>query len=321
MSTGWSWFVIALAALNILGCVWLLWWTSKRRPGDPRPEETSHYWDVDITEYNKPMPRWWIQGFYIAIAFGIGYLVWYGGLGSYAGLSGWSSAREHALDRKAWNATLAETFRPYDGQPVDRLAADPAAVELGRSIFANTCATCHGSSAQGAIGYPNLADDIWHWGGAPEQVLQTVLDGRDGVMPEWGKVLTGMGGDNAVDHVIAYVQVLGTPDRSLYNNYAATRGKKLYDGVCVACHGVEGKGNLAMGAPDLTDDYWMYGNSRASLRETIANGRHGVMPAHRELLGDTRARLVASYVWSLSNKAAPDAATATTAAGATKGAQ
>ncbi|MFD0737853.1 cytochrome-c oxidase, cbb3-type subunit III [Lysobacter koreensis] len=305
MSATWSWYVIALLALNILGIAWLLWWTARRRPGDPKPEDTSHYWDEDITEYNKPMPRWWINGFYLAIAFGIGYLFWYGGLGTYQGYSQWSSAREHERDKAARNATLAETFRAYDGAPIPQLAADPAARALGQSIFANTCATCHGSSAQGAIGYPNLADDIWHWGGEPERILQTVMDGREGVMPEWGKVLTGIGGDNAVDYVIAYVRTLAAPGKSLQNDYLASTGKKLYDGVCVACHGVDGKGNTELGAPDLTDDYWLHGSSTASLRETIVNGRHGVMPAHAELLGETRARLVAAYVWSLSNRPAP----------------
>ncbi len=315
MSTGWSWYIIALAALNLLGVAWLLWWTAKRRPGDPGPEETSHYWDEDITEYNKPMPRWWIQGFYIAIAFSIVYLAWYGGLGKYAGISGWSSQQEHARDKAASDANLAETFRPYDGQPIDRLAANPEALKLGRSIFANTCATCHGSSGQGAIGYPNLTDDIWHWGGAPDRILQTVLDGREGVMPEWGPVLTSMGGPNAVDYTVAYVRALGTPGQSVQNDYLAAQGKKLYDGVCVACHGIDGKGNQELGAPDLTDKYWMYGNSKESLRQTIAQGRHGVMPAHRELLGETRARLVAAYVWSLSHK--PGSRPASTPAPAT----
>ena len=301
MSTSWSWYVIALAALNLVGVSWLLWWTAKRRPGDPKPEETSHYWDGDITEYNKPMPRWWIQGFYLGIVFGIGYLIWYGGLGDFPGVSGWSSQEEHARDKMARDATLAETFRPYDDKAVDVLAGDPVAVTLGRSIFANTCATCHGSSAQGAIGYPNLTDDIWHWGGEPQTILDTILDGREGIMPEWGKVLTGMGGDNAVDYVIAYVRTLASGDPSVRNDFMAARGKKLYDGVCVACHGVEGKGNQALGAPDLTDSYWMYGDSKESLYQTIAHGRHGVMPAHRELLGETRSRLVAAYVWSLSN--------------------
>ena len=311
MSSGWSAFVIALAAFNILGCAWLLWWTSKRRPGDPKPEDTSHYWDGDITEYNKPMPRWWINGFYLAIAFGIGYLFWYGGLGSHPGISGWSSQGEHALDKVSADARLEETFRPYRDQPLPVLARDPQALALGRSIFANTCATCHGSSAQGAIGYPNLTDDIWHWGGTPERVLQTVLDGREGVMPPWGQVLTGMGGDNAVDYVVAYVRSLGDPAR-MRNNFMAAQGRQLYDGVCVACHGVDGKGNAEMGAPDLTDGYWLYGSSREALRQTIIDGRHGSMPAHRGLLGETRSRLVAAWVWSLSNPQS-------TAAGASAG--
>ncbi len=304
MSSGWSAFVIALAAFNILGCAWLLWWTSKRRPGDPKPEDTSHYWDGDITEYNKPMPRWWINLFYITVVFAIGYMVYYPGLGAVAGTAKWTSAKEHDADKAKEDKKLALTFGKYDGQSIDALAADPQALKLGKAIFANNCATCHGSAAQGAIGYPNLADDIWHWGGAPDQVLATVLDGREGVMPEWGKVLTGMGGPNAVDYVTAYVRSLGQDRATARNDFSAAQGKALYEGVCVACHGVGGKGNTEMGAPDLSDDYWLYGGSRAAIRASIANGRHGSMPAHRELLGETRARLVAAYVWSLSNQAA-----------------
>ena len=314
IASGWSWFVIALSALNIFGLVWLLWYTAKRRPGDPKPEDTSHYWDGDITEYNKPMPRWWIQGFYLTIVFAIAYVAWYGGMGHVPGMSGWTSQQEHAVDKAASDANLAETFRPYDGKPLAQLAADPMALDLGRSIFANSCATCHGSSAKGAIGYPNLSDDIWHWGGDPERVLQTVLDGRDGIMPEWGTVLASMGGENAVDYTVAYVRALATPEQSVRNNYMAAQGKKLYDGVCVACHGVDGKGNQELGAPDLTDAYWMYGSSKESLRQTISQGRHGVMPAHRELLGETRSRLVAAYVWSLSQPAAAKASTTGAAA-------
>ena len=304
MSTAWNWYVIVLVAINLLGCGWLLWWTAKRRPGDPKPEDTSHYWDGDITEYNKPMPRWWINGFFIALAFGIGYLFWYGGLGSYPGLGKWSSKAEHAQQKAAYDAKLDQTFAPYKGRSIDALARDPQAVRLGRSIFANTCATCHGSSAQGAIGYPNLTDDIWYWGGSPDRILETVLDGREGVMPPWGPTLVGMGGDNAVDYVAAYVRTLSQSGQSLQNDFMAAQGKALYDGVCVACHGPEGKGDQAMGAPDLTDGYWLYGDSSESIRKTIADGRHGTMPAHRALLGETRARLAAAYVWSLSHKSA-----------------
>jgi cytochrome c oxidase cbb3-type subunit 3 len=301
VSTAWSWYVIAIIVFNILGLGWLLWWTARRRPGDPKPEDTSHVWDGDITEYNKPLPRWWINLFWLTMIFGVAYLIWFPGMGNLAGVGRWTSTGELKRDQATENAKLEATFAPFKGQPIDALATDPKARNLGRSIFNNTCATCHGSSGQGAIGYPNLADDIWHWGGTPDRVLQTVLDGREGVMPEWGTVLTGMGGEHAVDYVAAYVRALSSPDKTLYNDYMAAQGKKLYEGVCVACHGAEGKGNTEMGAPDLTDDYWLYGNSAASLHQTIAKGRHGVMPAHRELLGETRARLVAAYVWSLSH--------------------
>ena len=299
MSAGWSWFVIALVALNILGCVWLIWWTGRRKPGDPRPTDTSHVWDGDLTEYNKPMPRWWINLFYITIVFSIGYLIWYPGLGAFAGMAGWTSQGEHEAQKATEDRKLAATFARYEGQPIDTIARDPNAIELGRAIFANTCATCHGSSAQGAIGYPNLADDIWQWGGTPEAVLQTVLDGRDGVMPPWGAVLEGMGGEHAVPSTAAYVLSLSQGARS--DDYFVAQGKRLYGNLCVACHGVEGKGDPAVGAPDLTDDYWQYGSSRAQVEAAIRDGLHGKMPAHRELLGETRSRVVAAYVWSLSH--------------------
>lgn len=303
MSMAWSWYVIALIALNIGGCVWLLWWTGKRRPGDPAPTDTSHVWDGDITEYNKPMPRWWINLFYITVVFGIGYLIYYPGLGAFAGTSKWTSAKEHAKDKNTRDRKLEATFKRYAGQPIDVLARDASARKLGRSIFSNTCATCHGSSARGAIGFPNLSDTTWHWGGSPDRVLQTVLDGREAAMPPWGTVLTGMGGDHAVDHVVAYVETLSAHKGSPQNEYMVSRGKKMYEGLCVACHGPAGKGNPDLGAPDLTDDYWLYGNDDESLAKTISEGRHGAMPAHRALLGETRARLAAAYVWSLSHPA------------------
>ncbi|MES2859079.1 MAG: cytochrome-c oxidase, cbb3-type subunit III [Pseudomonadota bacterium] len=306
MSAGWSWYVIALVALNVAGCAWLLWWTARRRPGDPKPEDTSHVWDGDITEYNKPLPRWWINLFYATIVFSLGYLAWYGGFGGYAGYSNWSSKAEHARDKATYNATLELTFAPYRSQPIDVLARDPAALRLGRSIFGNTCATCHGSSARGAVGYPNLSDTAWHWGGQPQQVLDSVLQGREGVMPPWGKVLSGIGGANATDHVIAYVRLLGEKEGAVRTGYAAAQGRKLYEGMCVACHGKQGTGNMALGAPDLSDGYWMYGDSTAALRDVIDNGRKGAMPAHGPLLGETRARLVAAYVWSLSKASATD---------------
>ncbi len=308
MTAGWSFYVMFLVALNIGGCVWLLWWTGRRKPGDPAPTDTSHVWDGDLTEYNKPMPRWWINLFYLTIVFGIGYLIYYPGFGAYAGTSQWTSAKQHDADKAAEDRKLDAALHSYAGQPIDVLAQDPKALKLGRSIFSNTCAACHGSSAHGAIGYPNLSDRTWLWGGSPERVLQTVLDGRENAMPAWDKVLAGMGGDNAVVEVAAYVRTLGSSDHSLVNNGLAAAGKPLYDGICTACHGPEGKGNQEIGVPNLADADWLYGGSNEDLYKSISGGRHGVMPAHRALLGETRARLVAAYVWSLSN----------TPAGATK---
>ena len=310
MSQGWSWYVIALVVLNIAGCVWLLWWTGKRRPGDPAPTQTSHVWDGDLTEYNQPMPRWWINLFYITIVFSIGYLVYYPGMGSFKGTSGWTSRAEHDAYKAVQDARLEKAFAPYAGKPLPELAGDPTALKLGQSIFANNCATCHGSSGQGAIGYPNLADRVWHWGGEPDAILQTVLEGRQAAMPAWGAVLAGMGGEQAQDYVISYVRSLAKPTAK--PEFMAAQGKPLYDGVCAACHGAEGKGNPALGAPDLTDDYWLYGDSNESLYATISTGRNGVMPAHGPLIGETRARLAAAYVWSLSQPAvAANAAPAT----------
>ena len=299
MSSGWSWYVIALVVLNIVGCVWLLWWTGKRRPGDPAPTDTSHVWDGDLTDYNKPLPRWWINLFYITIVFAIGYLVWYPGFGNFRGTSGWTSAGEHDRTKAENDQRLAGTFGAYADLPLEQLARDERARGLGQSIFNNTCAACHGSTAQGARGYPDLTDKVWTWGGEPEQILTTILDGRDGLMPPWESVLTGIGGDTAMTEIVAYTRALAHPDAP--KDYFAARGQRLYESVCVACHGPDGTGNTDLGAPDLTTGVYLHGGGNADLRRTIAQGRQGHMPAHRDILGETRARLVAAYVWSLSH--------------------
>jgi len=312
MSAGWSWYIIALVAFNIVGCVWLIWWTGRRRPGDPAATDTSHVWDGDLTEYNKPMPRWWINLFYLTILFGIAYLAWFPGLGSFAGTSGWSSGGEHDARKAQDDRRLAANFARYSGQPIDAIARDPRAVAMGRSIFANNCATCHGSSAKGAIGYPDLTDDRWQWGGSPDQILTSVLDGRNAQMPEWDTVLTGIGGEHAVLSTMIYTRSL--PDGKPNNDYLAVQGERLFASVCTGCHGRDGKGDPKIGAPDLTDDYWLYGSSDDAITATIAKGRRGAMPAHRALLGETRARLAAAYVWSLSHPASAGAASAAPAA-------
>lgn len=292
MSSAWSWFVIALVVLNVAGCVWLLMATSRRRAG-PASETTGHVWDENLTEYNKPLPRWWIVMFYLTIVFSIGYLVYYPGMGNFAGTSGWTSTGEHDAQRDAAEARLAQTFSRFEGRSPTELAHDADAVGYGRAIFANTCATCHGADARGAKGFPNLANAAWQWGGDADTVLATILHGRTAVMPPLGAAL---GSERAVAETAVYVQSLsgGKADAAM-----AAAGKTHYQTLCVACHGREGKGNPALGAPDLTDDEWLYGGDFDTLRATIAHGRNGQMPAHAPLIGDTRARLVAAWVLSL----------------------
>jgi cytochrome c oxidase cbb3-type subunit 3 len=236
--------------------------------------------------------------------FSIGYLVWYPGVGSFQGIGEWTSQRQLAREQAEGNERLAIAFRPYDGKPIDELARDPGAVALGKAIFANHCATCHGSLAQGAIGYPNLTDGIWHWGGSPEQVTQTELHGRTAQMPGWREALVSMGGANAVEDVTTYVLALTDASMLATNADAVARGGRLYAAVCSACHNADARGNVLLGAPDLTDGYWLYGRNRTAIREAIEHGRNGVMPAQVPLIGETRARLAAAYVWSLSRPAA-----------------
>lgn len=292
MSAFWSWFIIVLVAVNIVGCVWLLWLTSKRRKGEQPEDTTGHVWDGDLREYNKPLPKWWINLFYLTIVFSIGYLIWYPGLGNFAGTSGWTSAGEHDAHVAAAQEKLAPLFARFEGRPVDEIARDPEAIRLGQSIYGNFCATCHGSDARGAKGFPNLVDGNWQWGGEPETILQTILHGRQAAMPPFAAVL---GSEQAITEVAVYVQSLSGQrvDPAL-----AAAGKQRFDMVCAACHGVEGKGNPLLGAPDLTDNVWLYGGDFDSIRTAIVNGRNGQMPAHKDILGETRARLVAAWVYA-----------------------
>lgn len=298
MSAFWSWFIIILVAINIVGCVWLLWVTAKRRPGDPAPEDTSHVWDEDLTEYNKPLPKWWINMFYLTIIFSIGYLAWYPGMGSFAGFGGWTSAGEHDADVAAAREKQDALFARFAGRELTDLAGDPEALRVGAGVFGNYCAACHGSDARGARGFPNLTDGTWQWGGRPDQVLHSILEGRNAVMAPMGSVL---GSDQAIAEVAVYVQSLSGQrvDPAL-----AAAGRNRF-AICAACHGPEGRGNEMLGAPDLTDGVWLYGGDFESIRHAIINGRFGVMPAHRDILGETRARLVAAYVLSLNPPADP----------------
>ncbi|PKM03417.1 MAG: cytochrome-c oxidase, cbb3-type subunit III [Gammaproteobacteria bacterium HGW-Gammaproteobacteria-6] len=298
MSSAWSWYVMILVVLNIGGCALLLWWTARRRGGESTSGTagtTGHVWDGDLREYTKPMPRWWIIWFYLTIVFAIAYLVWYPGFGNFAGSSGWTAAKEHDAAVALAQEKLAPLFARFDGQPIDRIATDPEGLALGKSIFANNCAACHGSDARGAKGFPNLVDDDWQWGGSPDDILATVLNGRQAAMPPMGAAL---GGDEVVTQVAVYVQSLSGQK---VDPGMAAAGKPKFELLCAACHTPAGTGNPLLGAPNLTDTIWLYGSDFNTIRDGIVNGHAGQMPAHLPLIGETRVRLAAAWVYAQSH--------------------
>jgi cytochrome c oxidase cbb3-type subunit III len=293
MTRGHAAFIVVLTLANIAGALWLLWWT-RRSHGETVGSglTTGHVWDEDLRELNNPLPRWWLWLFIITVVFGGAYLVLYPGLGGYEGTLGWTSRAEHATQARANAARIEKALAPFAASGVEELSHDTAAINVGRNLFLNNCATCHGSDGGGAPGFPNLTDRDWLWGGDAATVTASIANGRTGVMPPWGAVL----GARGVEDVLAYVFSL--QGRSLAAGDVRA-GAARFAELCAACHGVDARGNAALGAPNLSDHVWLHGGSLAAVRESIEKGRSGAMPAHAPRLGDTRVKLLAAYVLTL----------------------
>jgi len=297
VSPGLSVFIIVLTTLNVVGAMWLMLAMRKRTGSKPGAgaDTTGHVWDGDLAEHNNPLPRWWLWMFYISVAFAVGYLILYPGFGSYTGRLGWTSANQHAELQRSAEAQAQQIFARFNDQSITELRDDAQAHAIGRNLFANNCALCHGADGHGNVGFPNLADKDWLYGDSPEQLEATITSGRAGVMIAWQQVL----GNDGVEDVLAYV--LSLSGRKPPAGDAAA-GQALYATTCLACHGADGKGNVAIGAPDLTDQTWLYGGSVDAVRTSIARGRQGQMPAQGERLGAERVRLLAAYVLSLGDE-------------------
>jgi len=296
MTSGWSVFIVLVTIVNIIACVWLLRWTAKPKSATEKiggGADTGHVWDTDLREYNNPLPKWWLWLFYITVVFGLIYLVLYPGLGTFRGIMGWTQANQYEAEKAAVEAKAAEWFAPFASMTVPQLAGDAKAMSTANNLFQNNCAQCHGSDGGGAKGFPNLSDADWQWGGDADTVVQTITAGRMAAMPPWGEVL----GPDGVEEAVAYVQTLsGQPADAA----KAAAGKTRFETVCAACHGMDGKGNPLLGAPNLTDQTWLYGRDAATIRETIVKGRNGQMPSFGDKLGEQRVRLLAAYVTRLS---------------------
>ncbi|MFM8576030.1 MAG: cytochrome-c oxidase, cbb3-type subunit III [Limnohabitans sp.] len=295
----WHLYVAGISLLAIIACLLLLWFSGKAKAMTANDNTTGHVWDGDLREMNNPLPRWWVGLFVITIVFALVYLAFYPGAGSFAGKFGWSSAGQYEAEVDKANAQVAPLYAKFQGLPVEEVAKDPQAMAIGDRLFMNNCAQCHGSDARGSKGFPNLTDADWLHGGSPEKINETLTQGRNGMMPP---MAAAVGSPEDVRNVAHYVLSLsGSPHDSL----RASLGKAKF-GACAACHGMDGKGNQSLGAPNLTDDIWLHGWGESAIVAMINNGKNNPMPAQAQKLTEGQIHVLSGYVWGLSQvKASP----------------
>ena len=293
---GWSIYVALVALVGIFWCVWLL--ASQRKAKvihtpDGAVADTGHVWDGNLRELNNPLPRWWAWMYLIFCVFALVYLVLFPGLGSFPGVMGYTTDGALMSSMTEANDELKPVYAKYVKMDIEQVAADPKAREMGQRLFLNSCAQCHGSDAGGSKGFPNLTDGDWLYGGSPETIKATIVNGRGGVMPAFGHLESAQ-----IVDLANYVRSLsGMPA----DDAKVARGAELFKINCVACHGADGKGNIAMGAPNLTDKTWLYGGSEATIVETLTKGRMAMMPSQDKVLSPEKIHLLTAYVWGLSN--------------------
>jgi cytochrome c oxidase cbb3-type subunit 3 len=288
MSSFWSWFVI-IGTLGSLAAVMALLFGNRQSNAG---ETTGHAYD-GIEEYDNPLPMWWVGMFVLSVVFAIGYLIWYPGLGSYTGLSGWSSEGQWQRQVDAHEVRFAPLYAELAQLDEAGLHASRQAQQVGRRLFINHCSTCHGVTGQGAFGFPNLTDDDWIWGAGFDRVEHAIRHGLQAAMPGWGGAL-GETGITQVSHFV--LQLAGRE----HDAGAAAAGAEQYRIFCVACHGETGEGNPLLGSPNLTNDIWLYGGSLAQIAHTLRFGRSGNMPGHADILSEEMIHILAGYVTSLS---------------------
>ena len=291
MSNFWSGYIIALTVVFLVLITWLLFATRKGQQVDQTTETTGHNYD-GIEEYDNPLPRWWFMLFIATLVFTVIYLILYPGMGKFPGVLGWTQVNQYEREVTRAEAQFAPIFANYSEMSIADVARDEEARRIGQRLFATNCSVCHGSDARGAFGFPNLTDNDWIWGGEPEQIMTTLRQGRQAAMPAWLAVI----GEEGVRNTAGYVRHLAGLESEGVDLEA---GKQVFNTNCVACHGPDGKGNPLLGAPNLTDDVWLYGSSMLQVQHTIRAGRNGNMPAQAHL-GDDKLHMLAAYVYSLS---------------------
>jgi cytochrome c oxidase cbb3-type subunit III len=295
-SSFWSVYVAGLTILSIAACGVLLWFSGKAKAMTAQDNTTGHVWDGDLREMNNPLPRWWVGLFIITIVFGVVYLYLYPGLGTFQGSTGWTSQGQFEKEVAKGNAEVAPLYAKFMAMKVEDAAKDPQAKAIGERLFMNNCSQCHGSDAHGGKSFPNLTDSDWLHGGTPDKISETLVKGRIGQMPP---MAAAVGTSDDVKNVSNYVLSLsGSP----HDSVRANLGKAKF-AVCAACHGADGKGNIALGAPNLTDDIWLHGYGEAAITSMVVNGKVNQMPAQADKLTEAQIHVLTSYVWGMSNGA------------------
>lgn len=304
MTTFWSWYVSILSLGTIAALTWLLFATRKGQRPDNVEETTGHSYD-GIEEYDNPLPRWWFMLFVATIIFALGYLVLYPGLGNWKGIlpgyeDGWTGVNQWKKEMAKADEQYGPLFAKYAAMPLEDVAQDEQALKMGSRLFASNCSVCHGSDAKGSYGFPNLTDNDWLYGDDPETIKTTILHGRQAAMPAWKDVI----GEEGVKNTTAYVRSLAGLKHPEGIAVDLAAGQKIFQTNCAVCHGPDGKGLQALGAPNLTDRVWLYGSSFAQVQQSIRHGRNGQMPAQEAFLGNDKVHLLAAYVYSLSQQPA-----------------
>lgn len=291
-SSGWSVYIAAATIIGLLACLALLVIAARRKviPGD---NTTGHVWDEDLRELNNPLPRWWMGLFVGTVIFAFAYLALYPGLGSARGYFDWSTNGQHAAEVEAARVLSAPLYTKFASLPANQLAKDPQAMGIGERLFVNNCATCHGSDARGSKGFPDLTDNDWIHGGTVEKIEETITKGRIGMMPP---MAAAVGTEADARNLAHYVLSLSG---GAHNNIAAQLGRSSF-AACAACHGADGKGNQALGAPNLADKVWLHGWGEDAVMSMIKNGKTNEMPAHGSRLSAEQIHVLAAYVWQMS---------------------
>jgi cytochrome c oxidase cbb3-type subunit 3 len=292
ISSGWSIFVAAATVVGLVACLALLIVASRRRVM-ASDNTTGHVWDEDLKELNNPLPRWWMWLFVLTVVFAAIYLTLYPGLGGHSGSLRWSSQGQLETESQKAVATMAPVYARYVSMSAEDLAKDAKAMGIGERLYLNNCAACHGSDARGSKSFPNLTDGDWLWGGGFDTIKETIAKGRNGVMPPMAAAL---GSADDVRNVAHYVLSLSG---STHDGVAAALGKPKF-GACAGCHGGDGKGNPALGAPNLTDKVWLHGWGEKAITSIITTGKNNLMPAQASRLTPEQIHVLAAYVMSLS---------------------